>query len=195
MSTDFSWLDGWVEENLSNTVTLVLAQLDSPLDFLTTAGAAPDGREMTGIYEVLDEVESHTGPHGWTATGALMGAMTVAPGWVLGVEGFGTPISKLAELSAGGTAVGFSYTIEFDDWFEWHEHRVQIAEAELSNIDHLYGTDPGRLTALLPEAGVEPPGTDMPVSAAAVLFEKITGVVLTEAMLTEGKFTVGKVSL
>jgi uncharacterized protein YciI len=190
----YEWLDDWIWDQLDGSLTLVVAQAASPEEFLTAAGAAPDGQVVTGVAEVVNGATGSEGPHGWTLTSVLTGATTVAPGWVLGAEVQADP-ARLAALSASGTLVMFGSTVNADDRFDWWEHGVQVAEAELSGTDHLYGSDPGRLTAVLAEAGLGPAGTGRAAAAAAAVIERITGVVITEEILETGKFTVGKVAL
>jgi hypothetical protein len=181
--------------------TLTLVRGVSPADLLRLVGAEPRGA-CEGLNELIEqhEVLLH-GYDDWPES-FLAGAFTVrgeGGDWALALEfggDLGTRPCFMEALSAGTRAVSHSSNggkpMHFFHWYENGELRTTF-EWPADRI----GSTPDELNAVMTEVGLNPTGDEAPdvdrKAAVFALAERLTGVRVTEELLTEAEYRTGEV--
>ncbi|MET8331949.1 DUF6461 domain-containing protein [Streptomyces sp. NPDC005181] len=199
---------GWIRSSSSlfayalevgYTLTLVRGIL--PEELLRVVGAEPRG-VCEGSNELIEQHEAHAyGAEEWPES-FIAGAFTgrgEGGDWTLALEfggDLGTRPRLMEALSAGTRAVSHSSNggkpMDFFHWYENGELRTTF-EWPASRT----GSTPDELTAVMREAGLNPTGDEAPdvdrKAAVFALAERLTGVQVTEQLLTEAEYGMGEV--
>ncbi|WP_369251895.1 DUF6461 domain-containing protein [Streptomyces sp. R41] len=198
---------GWIRSSsspfryaLEVGYTLTLVRGVSPAELLSLAGVEP-----RGVCDGLDNlIEQHQelihGSDDW-AESILAGACTVrgeGGEWTLALV-FGGDLGSphfMEALSAGTCAVSHSSNggkpMHF---FHWHENGELRTSFEWPSVRT--GSTPDELSAVMREVGLNPTGDQAPdVDSKAAVFalaERLTGVQVTQELLTTAGYLTGEV--
>lgn len=203
-AADYSWIRSSgspFQYALDLGYTLTLVRGVSPDELLRLADAEPRG-VCAGLAELIEQHqelldESEDWPESF-----LTGAFTVqgeGGDWTLALEfggDLGTRPGFMAALSAGTRAVSHSSNggkpMDFFHWYENGELRTTFEHPA-----HRTGSTPDALDALMTDVGLtasadEAPDTDRKAAVFA-LTERLTGVRVTEELLTGAEFRTAEV--